>query len=256
MDLGLRERLAGGRENRPAQMKIVGREVEIEKRRLVFLELRGGRQHVVRHAGCLGERHVDHDQQFELRKCVAIGPRVGAGHQRIAAFDHHGADPLGVIGIDLQRQDIRRIEAADLRGACDLGRASALAGVLGMFHQGGDGRVKHVRARLAEMAGEQKQELREIRVQRAVRRMLEPQIGAHASPLSFGIVACDLSNHVRIEARLAGVLVDRNCSQLLGDVLETDGSLFDEFPIPQPLLHDRAEHGQEQMGVAAGRTAR
>ncbi len=65
MQLGLREEPGQRLEQRAAQVEVVVRELEIEKRGFGLFELARHRQHVVGEAGGFGEGDVDHHHQLE-----------------------------------------------------------------------------------------------------------------------------------------------------------------------------------------------
>ena len=64
VDLGLGQRAVGRRPPDGGDGRRL-RELEVEERRLVLLELRRGRQHVVGHPSGLGHEHVDDDDGVE-----------------------------------------------------------------------------------------------------------------------------------------------------------------------------------------------
>ena len=87
VDLRLGERPVRRREQRMAQMEDVVRELEVEERRLVLLELRRRRQDVVGQAGRLGHEDVDDDDDLELRHGLAHPLAVGERVRRVAGLD-------------------------------------------------------------------------------------------------------------------------------------------------------------------------
>ncbi len=163
MDLGLGQRSGRRREQRTPEMEVVAREVEVEERRLGLLELRRGREDVVREPRGLGHRDVDHDQRVERGHRLAHPLRIGERVRGIRGLDDHRAIALGVIREDLVGDHVARHEPADDPSAGDG------ADVLGLAVTDVDEhRRDEVRARLAEATGQCDQQAMQVADQRGL----------------------------------------------------------------------------------------
>ena len=68
-------------------MEKILRKREVKERGLPFFVLTARREHVVGHAGGLGHRHIDHDQQLQFLECLAHGTAVRDRHHRVPTID-------------------------------------------------------------------------------------------------------------------------------------------------------------------------
>ncbi len=239
------------RQDRLAEVEIVFREVEVEECRLVLLELRRRGEHVMRHACGLRHRDVDHDEAFQFLERLAVGARVRAGQHGVPTVHHQPANPVLVVGVDLLRQHVRRVQLADLARPRHFRRQPARLWLLRVADERQERRVEHVRAFLAEVTGHEVEQSREVIVQRAVRRVFEAQIRPDAGLLRLRVAPRDLTHPRGIQSRLARVRIDRNRHQQRAHVVPAHATLSDELLVLKPFLHDRAQHREHQVRVAA-----
>ena len=181
MDLRLGQRPVRRRQHGPAQVEHVARELEVEERRLVLLELRRRRQHVVGQAGRLGHEHVDHDDELEASiasriRCESASEWAGLPVSTISARNRSGWSVRISSGITLHGISPAMIRDAGDRGDGRLpaprGRASA-----------DERRRRVLRAGLAEVAGEQPHQLLEVADERRVAVHLDAEVLEHGDAL-------------------------------------------------------------------------
>ena len=113
VDLGLGERTVRRLDHGTAEMEDIARELEVEERGLVLLELRRGRQHVVGHPGGLGHEDVDDDDGVEGSDRLAHALAVGDRMDGVPRLDDQRTEPVRMVGEDLLGQDVARHQAGN-----------------------------------------------------------------------------------------------------------------------------------------------
>jgi hypothetical protein len=88
----------------------------------------------------------------------------------------------------------------------------------------------------------------------AVFRVFNAEVRAHASAFGLGVFARDFAHQRGIDVRFARVVVDRDFHQHRAEFVVTGRVRVEKRFVLEPFLHDRAQHRQQQMRVAAGRT--
>ncbi len=248
MDLGFRQCARGRVEQRPAQVEVVARELEIEEGRFPFLVLRRGRQHVVGKACRFGHGDVDHDHGIERAQRLAKARGFRQRMRRVRALDQHAAIAVGVIAEDLLRDDVARYQATDDRRA---GHRAALAGGAAA-EQALDRRGNVLRAALREIAGQQPEQLFQVADERGV------AVHLHAEVLEAGHAAGSGDAPRREPHLFLGDAAgrarggDRYGREPLGEGLDARGACRDPAGVRQSFLPQHAEHRVQQPGVGAG----
>ena len=108
VQLRLGEQPGRGVQQRPAQVEVVRRELEVEEGGLGLLELARHGQHVVGEPRGLGEGDVDDDEQVEGGERLAHARAVGEGVGRVGGLDQHRAEALRMVAEDLVGDHVAR----------------------------------------------------------------------------------------------------------------------------------------------------
>src|SRR5579871_6738035 len=123
----------------------------------------------------LGHRHVDRYHRVERIDRLAHALAIGERMYWVGAFDDHRAEALRMIGKDFVGNDIAGNHAADDAMASDW-TAAILGHIANQFAHAG---MQVHPALAAEVSGDAKNQLLEIRVERAVRRHLDAEVLEH-----------------------------------------------------------------------------
>ena len=193
-------------------MEDVARELEVEERRLVLLELRRRRQHVVGQPGRLGHEDVDDTSDVEradrLAHPLAVGDRVG----RVARLDDHRPVALRVVGEDLLGDDVARDQPGDDRraDARACGARSPDRAPCGSAHEAASEDGEYWAPGLAEVAGEQPDQLLQVADQRGVPVHLHAEVLEHRHARRRGDAPGRRPHEVLVDAADRALLGDRH----------------------------------------------
>lgn len=201
-------------------------------------------------AGGLGEGHVDHHEAVQRVEGLAhphgVGQRVGG----VGALDDHGPKAPGVVGENLvgdgRRGDEPRDDALSRDGRATVASAAAAAA------QAREAGVDVHAAALGEVAGEEVDQLLQVRAEGAVGRLLDAEVfedgHARGAGDASGHGAHVLFGHAGDGAE--GGHVDG--AEVCGHVVEAVGVRGDPGLVGEVFLHDHGDEGCEAPRVGAG----
>jgi hypothetical protein len=111
------------------------------------------------------------------------------------------------------------------------------------------------RARLGEVAGQQREQLVQVGAERAVGTLLDPEVLEGRDALGRRDPARRSPHEVLVDAARLRARSHRQLAQHGEHGLGAFGVLRDEAGVGEPFLHDRARERRQAPGVAAGADA-
>ena len=243
-DLGLRQCSGQRVEQRPTQLKTVVRELEIEEGGFRLLELGRCRQHVVGESGGLGHRDVDDDHQFQRLERLPARRRIGQRMSGIAALDDHRPEAVGVVGQNLLGHGVGRYQSGDD------GRAGNRSPAGDRTEQRRKRRMQVLATLFREVAGEDPQQLVEIRAQRAVRSLLHTQVFEHRDAAGGCDAPRRCPQQLLVHPAALRVIGDRNVTQRGADDVGAMHVLRQKRFVAQVFLDE--DGGQRRQAPSVG----
>ncbi len=179
------------------------------------------------------------------RMRATVGQRV----HRIRALDEHRPEAIGMVGQDLVGDHGARDQAGD--DAMPADRAATITAALPTAPQAREPGVDVHPTLLREVARDQVDQLLEVRVQRAVRRLLDAQVFVDGHTGRRGDATSD-GAHIRLRhtgdrARLC----DRHLREVGAQLVETVGVLSQPVTVEQRLLDQHTEQRGKTPSVRA-----
>ena len=113
IDFGFGQRTLQRRQDAGADMKIIGREFEVEQREFGLLVLGRSRQHVMRELRRLGHGDIDHHAKLERSQRAFDGLRIRCGVGGVGAVDPDAAQAVGMVAEHRVGKNVGRQQAGD-----------------------------------------------------------------------------------------------------------------------------------------------